>query len=150
MLTSSFDDAIKEGAKEYEEHKNDRKIIIIEEEWKFKNIKTPGSVGITTNEVAFPYIDVHYSQSAEWQCDSQGQYGCQHYDLVVYCDLTFVNTGNDQGQKCVDVYTYVDDAYVQKKVVCETIGANENQETRVDYIDHGHANVAFTYMCELG
>lgn len=148
MLTASFAEAYNSGLKEYNEHENDRTVTKIEEEWKNKNIKTPGFVGINTTNVEFPNIIVHTAQSSEWVCASQGQYGCLQYDLAVYCDITFENTGAGEGQKCVNVNTYVDEQLVQTKVACEKVGAKDNSETRVTYIGN-HANTAYNYRCEV-
>ncbi len=150
MMASPFDDALKEGQAEYNEHQNDKSIIQVEKEWESKNIKTPGNVGIASNELSFPSIEVLSSQNSEWLCDSQDQYGCLHYTLAVYCDLTFINTGNSEGQKCVDVDTYVDDFLVQEKIACETVSANDREETRITYTDPNHANAPYYYRCEVG
>ncbi|MFH0701190.1 MAG: transglutaminase-like domain-containing protein [Candidatus Woesearchaeota archaeon] len=148
MLTSSFEEAYNYGLKEYNEHEKDRTITKVEDEWKNKNLKTPGFVGINTNEVEFPNIIVHLAHSSEWVCTSQGQYGCQQYGIAVYCDLTFENTGTGEGQKCVNVYTYVDERSVQSKVACEKVGPKDNSDTRVTYIG-AHANTAYNYRCEV-
>ena len=148
MLTSSFDDAYKEGLREYDEDKDTRTVTFIEDEWKSKNIKTPGFVGINSNEVVFPNILVHSTYNSEWVCTSQGQFGCTHYQLAVYCDLTFENSGTAAGQKCVNVDTYVDGYLVQTKVACENVGPGQHEDSRVTYTGE-HANTAYQYRCEV-
>ncbi|MFH1072305.1 MAG: transglutaminase-like domain-containing protein [Nanoarchaeota archaeon] len=149
MLTTSFDDAWGAGNKEFDEHKNDRHITLIEDEWKQKNIKTPGDVGIEARTLSFPNIQALHSQSTEWVCTNRNEYGCLHNDLVVYCDITFVNSGTAEGQKCVNVLTYVDEDLVQQKVACETVDVGDREEQRVTYTDPNHANVGYTYLCEI-
>ena len=147
MLTSSFDDAYNAGLKEYDEHKNDREVVQIEEEWKNKNIQTPGYIGIDAKELSFPNIEVRSAQSSEWLCSSQNEFGCLDYNLVVYCDLTFINSGTSEGQKCVNLLIKVDDYLVQTKVVCENVGVNDREESRTTYTDTNHANAPYTYRC---
>jgi hypothetical protein len=99
--------------------------------------------------LTFPNIEVRHSYNSEWDCSDTNEFGCIHYDLVVECDLTFVNSGNADGQKCVNVLIYVDDYLVQQKVACETVRAGGREESRVKYVDENHAPVPYTYRCEL-
>ncbi len=148
MLTSSYEDALNAGLEEYNSHDNNREITVIEDEWAQKNIKPPGNVGIKASDLAFPNILVHTTYDSEWKCTNQDQYSCYHYDLAVYCNLTFVNTGTESGQSCVDTTTYVDDYVVQTKTTCVTVDAGNTKTKKITYTDPNHVNAAYTYKCE--
>ncbi|HII16036.1 MAG TPA: transglutaminase domain-containing protein [Nanoarchaeota archaeon] len=149
MIGSSFKDARDEGNKEYGEHKNDKYITVIEDEWKAKDIKTPGDVGISTSEVSISLIEVRHVYNAEWVCDTGTPDNCQHYALNVYCDLTFINSGTGEGQKCVDVSTFVDDRDVHDEVVCKTVEGGSSETARVTYTNPSQPNAPFQYRCQI-
>jgi len=142
MIGDSFEDAGNYAIDEYNYHEDDRFVVNIQQEWEYKNINTPASVGISNLD--FPNIDVDIATSGQWKYDNEWDY----WELKINCEINFVNTGNAEGNKCITVYIYKDGNIVKTENVCETIAANDNEEIRVRYSENSYDTYEFNYNCK--
>jgi hypothetical protein len=150
MIGSSFEDALKVGLENFNKYKEEKQITDVETEWEKKNIKTPSYVGVGSSELSFPNIDVRSSYNYEWVCTSYDQWGnCLQSNLNLYCDVTFSNSGNAKGQKCVNVYVYYNDYSVKNEVECAEVDPGDTSDSRVTYIYQNAPNEAFSYGCRV-